>query len=181
MPDHDSAPDRASAAFPAGTHDHAHCVATALDNAERLCTLRGARFTPLRRRVLELIWGSHAPVGAYDLLRQLSQEHDGAAPPTVYRALEFLQAHGLVHRIEGLNAYIGCGDPQHCPIGQFLICTRCGDAAELTDSAVEKAIAREAAGQGFAVEHKTVEIYGRCPSCQRRDDAEGPDAYGRGG
>lgn len=51
----------------------------------------GLRLTALRRRVLELVWQSHKPLGAYDILAVLS-EQDGrrAAPPTVYRALDFL-------------------------------------------------------------------------------------------
>jgi hypothetical protein len=81
------------------------------------------RLTPLRRRVLELIWNSHLPVKAYELLSQLAQERAQAAPPTVYRALEFLQDAGLVHRIASLNAFVGCGEPLAGHVSQFLICT----------------------------------------------------------
>lgn len=81
-------------------HDHSHCVHTALSEADTLCTQKGLRLTALRRRVLELVWQSHKPLGAYDILGVLS-EQDGrrAAPPTVYRALDFLLENGLVHRI----------------------------------------------------------------------------------
>jgi Fur family zinc uptake transcriptional regulator len=133
-----SAFDNASASFAGARHDHRSCVTQAMATAARLCTERGARLTPLRRRVLELIWrghapAKHAPVRAYDLLARLSDKGARAAPPTVYRALEFLLAHGLIHRIESLNAYVGCMHPEGAHGGQFLICEDCGAAAEVHD------------------------------------------------
>src|SRR3546814_13619005 len=95
-------------------HDHDHCVSHALAEADSLCARQGVRLTALRKRVLELVWQSHKPLGAYDILAQLT-EQDGrrAAPPTVYRALDFLLENGLVHRIASLNAFIGCNHPEH--------------------------------------------------------------------
>ena len=147
-------------------HDHQSCRAEALDHAERICARRGARLTKLRRQVLELIWESHAPVGAYDLLGRLGRERGGAAPPTVYRALDFLLEHGLIHRIESLNAFVGCAVPVEAHAGQFLICRTCGAAAEMHDPRVNRAIDRGAAELGFAVEHQTVEVRGLCPGCR---------------
>jgi len=85
-------------------HDHDHCVSHALAEADSLCARQGVRLTALRKRVLELVWQSHRPLGAYDILAVLS-EQDGrrAAPPTVYRALDFLLENGLVHRIASLT------------------------------------------------------------------------------
>ncbi len=172
-----SAFDNASASFAGARHDHGACVKSALATAARLCTARGARLTPLRRRVLELIWrshapGSHAPVRAYDLLARLSYKKRPAAPPTVYRALAFLLAQGLIHRIESLNAYVGCMNPEGHPEGahggQFLICGDCGAAAEVHDPRVDAAVARRARELGFAVRRKTIEVEGVCPPCQRR-------------
>ena len=48
-------------------HDHEACVATATSVAQQVCLEKGVRLTPLRQRVLELVWRSHKPVGAYDL------------------------------------------------------------------------------------------------------------------
>lgn len=164
--------------FPQADHDHRRCVAEAVAAAERLCTQKGARLTALRRRVLELVWASHAPIGAYDLLRLLSQEHEGAAPPTIYRALDFLLEHGLIHRIESLNAFVGCAEPAEAHAGQFLICDDCGTAAELHDERINRAIAKGAAELGFEIERRTVEVRGRCPDCQTTDSQtpEEPDA-----
>lgn len=147
-------------------HDHSHCVSHALATAESLCEQRGLRLTVLRRRVLELVWSSHKPLGAYDILAVLS-EIDGrrAAPPTVYRALDFLLEHGLVHRISSLNAFVGCNHPGEMHQGQFLICRSCHAAVELERSTIEAAVQASASSLGFRVEGQTVEISGLCASC----------------
>ncbi|MVW74195.1 zinc uptake transcriptional repressor Zur [Pseudomonas xionganensis] len=148
-------------------HDHSHCVHHALAEAEHICARQGLRLTALRKRVLELVWASHKPLGAYDILAVLS-EADGrrAAPPTVYRALDFLLEHGLVHRIASLNAFIGCSHPEHAHQGQFLICRSCHAAIELEQAAISEAIVAGAAGVGFAVEGQTVEVIGLCAGCR---------------
>lgn len=148
-------------------HDHSHCVHSALAEAETLCTQQGLRLTTLRRRVLELVWQSHKPLGAYDILAVLSEE-DGrrAAPPTVYRALDFLLENGLVHRIASLNAFTGCNHPTHAHQGQFLICRLCHAAIELQHPSISNAVVDAAAGVGFAVEGQTVEIVGVCAGCK---------------
>ncbi|WP_437879969.1 zinc uptake transcriptional repressor Zur [Pseudomonas sp. LRF_L74] len=148
-------------------HDHAHCVSSALAEAEAICAQQGVRLTALRKRVLELVWQSHKPLGAYDILGVLSDE-DGrrAAPPTVYRALDFLLENGLVHRIASLNAFIGCNHPEHAHQGQFLICKGCNTAIELEKPAISEAIVASARDVGFAVESQTVEIVGLCASCR---------------
>lgn len=148
-------------------HDHDQCVSDALTAAEQVCGRAGARLTALRKRVLELVWQHHRPMGAYDLLEILARE-DGRqpAPPTVYRALDFLQEHGLVHRIASLNAFIGCASPEHTHQGHFLICRNCRVAIELDQSLIQPAIAKVARQMSFAVEAETVEIAGLCACCQ---------------
>jgi Fur family transcriptional regulator, zinc uptake regulator len=151
--------------FQTAGHDHGSCVGDALDRAAQVCGRRGTRLTRLRRQVLELVWRGHAPVGAYAILESLRGLHAGAAPPTVYRALEFLIEQGLIHRIESLNAYVGCARPEQPHVSQFLICARCQAAAELDDPAIARAVLRRAGELGFAVERQTIEIRGCCPRC----------------
>jgi Fur family zinc uptake transcriptional regulator len=149
-------------------HDHDHCVSHALAEADSLCARQGVRLTALRKRVLELVWQSHRPLGAYDILAVLS-EQDGrrAAPPTVYRALDFLLENGLVHRIASLNAFMGCNHPEHPHQGQFLICRNCHTAIELEQPAIAAAIDSAAGSVGFAVEGQTVEAVGLCSNCRK--------------
>ncbi|MCY1391360.1 Zinc uptake regulation protein [compost metagenome] len=95
-------------------------------------------------------------------------EQDGrrAAPPTVYRALDFLLENGLVHRIASLNAFIGCNHPAHAHQGQFLICRACHVAIELEQKSISGAIIESAQDVGFSVEGQTVEVVGLCSSCR---------------
>lgn len=151
--------------FVCGEHDHQRCIAEALARAEEVCRKRNQRFTRLRRRVFELVWQQHKPVRAYDVLEQLQQ--DGrAAPPTVYRTLDFLLEFGLIHRIESLNAYVGCIHPGRQHEGQFLICKSCNAFAELDSEQILAAIAHDARRSGFEVQQQTIEIMGLCPDCQ---------------
>jgi Fur family transcriptional regulator, zinc uptake regulator len=159
------------ALFTRPSHDHDLCIEDALGRASALCEAQGVRLTELRHAVLELVWRGHEPVGAYALLDALRKTHPNAAPPTVYRALDFLAAHGLIHRIESLNAYIGCSHPEEPHASQFLICAKCSTAAEIDDPAVARALSRSADGLGFAVVHQTVELSGLCPSCRREANA----------
>ena len=153
------------------THDHLGCVADTMQAAETRCDEKKLHFTPVRRRVLELVWVGHKPLGAYEILETLKAERRGAAPPTVYRALDFLLQHGLVHRIESLNSYVGCPDPLKPHGGQFLICRSCGLTAELNDHRIDQAIRNSANRAGFAVGRPMIEIEGLCPHC--RDAGEG--------
>ncbi len=156
--------------FPHQCHDHSRCREEALTQADEYCRRRGLRLTALRRRVLELVWASHQPVGAYSLLEQLVDEGRKAAPPTVYRSLDFLLQHGLIHRIASLNAFVGCSHPGRTHEAQFFICDRCGQAAELDDTRIESAIARDAKRLGFSIARQTIEVSGTCARCQRGND-----------
>jgi len=161
-------------------HDHRHCMDQAMELAEALCARRGARLTALRKRVLALVWRSHNPVGAYELLDSLKNEDKrSAAPPTVYRALDFLLEQKLIHRIESLNAFVGCVDPSRQHTAQYLICRDCGTVKELEDDAVADAIGQQAARQGFVIDRQTVEVHGLCGKCASAARRPAPKSAGQ--
>lgn len=145
-----------------------------LAQAEALCEHRGARLTELRRHVLGLILDSASPTGAYDLLDKLRQTRRSAAPPTVYRALDFLLEQGLIHRVERLSAFVGCiagctaggGDHSHTHAAQFLICRQCGRVLEMQNHDVSAVLARAAQDAGFTVGSATIEAEGLCSTCR---------------
>lgn len=149
-------------------HDHARCIDAALSAARQLCGQRSLRLTPLREQVLQLVWHSHKPLGAYAILELLSAAGGSQklAPPTVYRALDFLQENGLVHRINSLNAFVGCSHPQHHHSSHFLICRSCATAVEIAEPAISSAIHDAARAAHFSEESASVEIAGLCPNCQ---------------
>ncbi len=135
-----------------------------LDRAAALCEARGARLTGIRRDVLQLVLAAPGPAGAYELLDRLRAKRAAAAPPTVYRALEFLQEQGLVHKIERLAAFVGCVE-DHAHNAQFLICRTCGQVIEMEDSALTEALAAAARRVGFTVARATIEAEGVCAAC----------------
>lgn len=157
-------------AFPVTEHDHEACIESAIGDAEALCRDRGVRLTPLRKRVLELVWQRHQPVGAYEILDLLRAEGRKAAPPTVYRALDFLMENGLVHRLHTMNAFIGCATPDRRHDAKFLICRRCGTVAEVEDRAFDLLISAFGEKGGFRLENLNIEATGLCPPCQSAED-----------
>jgi Fur family zinc uptake transcriptional regulator len=152
--------------FPPAHHDHDNCVETAVERAEVVCRARGLRLTGLRRRVLELVWDSHKPAGAYEILDSLNRKGRRAAPSTVYRALEFLIEADLVHRLDSLNAFVGCRDPSSSHTGQFLICRQCCSVAELDDRDIDTLVGQKAAVLGFTAVRQMIEIQGLCQDCR---------------
>ena len=156
--------------FRSAHHNHQSCVAAILADAEDLCHDRKVRFTAKRRRVLEVVAESHAAIGAYEIMERLPHEGRRPAPITVYRALDFLIEQGLVHRLASLNAYVSCPRPGAAHGAQFLICRHCGVIGELTDPAVDRAIAGAATEVGFEVASPVIEIAGVCVNCRGDTD-----------
>ncbi len=140
-------------------------IAAVLERAEHLCRGRGARLTQQRRTVLRLLCASDKPLSAYELLDRMRGCIKNPAPPTVYRALDFLLEHGLVHKLESLHAFVGCAHPEHTHAGQFLICSDCGDVSELEDSAVAKSLQAAGKAAGFRMTRPVVELIGTCAHC----------------
>lgn len=165
VPPTDDAP-----AFPEHSHDHGQCRVEAVRRAETLCTQRGARFTEARRRVLMLLWEDHRPISAYDILHRLNAtagpDSRQLAPQAVYRALEFLIEQGLAHRIESLNAFVGCSCPERPHGAQFFLCHACGTVAEVGDDSITRGIAQAASLIGFSVGAPVIEVSGLCPHCR---------------
>jgi len=149
-----------------GEHDHSHCQSNALELAQQECKRQGLRLTKIREQVLEIIWSSHKPIGAYDVLQKLQERGHKPAPPTAYRALDFLVGASLIHRIESLNAYIGCPSPNANHQCQFYICDSCGLIAELNSKKVFDALSEGAEELGFVSRQPVIEVYGTCKNCQ---------------
>ena len=149
------------------SHDHAQCVSSTLARAEQYCVENKLKFTPIRRRCLEILLAEHRALGAYDLLAVLANEGLGTAPPVAYRALDFLTSAGFAHKIEGLNAYIACAHlgADHAPA--FLICTSCKSVAEAETDATQGRLGDVARATGFTITHTVIEALGLCPTCQQ--------------
>ena len=157
-----------------GSHcDHAHGdtgldageINRALASAEARCVDQGERMTAPRRRVLELLLQAGEPVKAYDLIARYGADGVAAKPPTVYRALEFLEKTGMAHRIASISAYVACSVGDRAHAAAFLICDCCGATEEVTPPEGE-ALHRAAEAAGYAIARTTIEGHGRCPACR---------------
>ena len=56
------------------SHNHDQCIADTLSTADAHCAEEGLQFTPVRRRVLEILLAEHKAMGAYDILPTLAHE-----------------------------------------------------------------------------------------------------------
>ena len=164
---------RAKSLMMANARDCDYDPATWASQVEDACLRQGARLTPLRRRVMDIFSGSAAPLGAYAILEELSRrEGKHLAPPTVYRALDFLIEHGFVHKIESLNAYAPCEHLDHSHRGMLLICEACGRSTEIENFDVTRAIAEAAATVGFTLRRVMLEAQGLCRHCASNSGLE---------
>lgn len=148
-----------------GAHNHGKCSDGVLAEVDRMVQETGLSLTPVRRRTLEILLEEHRAVGAYQVLDRLGRDGFGTQPPVAYRALDFLVAHGLAHRIEHLNAFAACMAPGqvHAPV--FFICSSCEGVAEAPGRKVGQALGEAADKIGFQIRRTNVEIVGTCPEC----------------
>ena len=152
-------------------HDHSTCMNDALTAADARCAANGLRFTPVRRKVLEILLQDHRALGAYTILDKLREDGFGSQPPIAYRALDFLVANGLAHKIERLNAFIACAHTNHSHTPAFMICRLCDAVAEALSSTAQGALRDTARTTGFRIERTVIEAEGICPSCLDKADA----------
>ena len=146
-------------------------MSDALTAADARCAADGIRFTPVRRKVLEILLQDHRALGAYTILDKLRENGFGSQPPIAYRALDFLVANGLVHKIERLNAFIACAHTNHSHTPAFMICRLCDAVAEALSSTARGALLDAARSTGFRIEQTVIEAEGICPSCLDKANA----------
>ena len=147
-------------------HDHKSCVQRALATVEAQCAAHKLQFTPVRRRVLEILLSEHRAMGAYEILDVLRDEGLGSQPPVAYRALDFLVSHRFAHKVERLNAFIACTHPDAAHTPAFLICRSCNAVAETHAEPARGMLGAAAEAAGFEIEQAVVEAVGRCPRCR---------------
>ncbi len=146
--------------------ESAQAIQRRLGVAEDLCRRRGTRLTPIRRLVLETLLRRSTSLKAYELLDAIRDAQPGAAPPTVYRALDFLTEQGLIHRLDAINAWTACSDAGGEPHDLLVVCTRCGAVAELSDPGLSAQLAACVARSGYALAGHETELRALCADCQ---------------
>jgi Fur family zinc uptake transcriptional regulator len=102
-------------------------------------------------------------------LEKIKSESDRpAAPPTVYRTLDFLLEKGLIHRLTSINAYIPCCHPREGHQAAFLICTDCKSVTEASAQGLLQQLDALSAADGFTAQHSIIEISGICQQCRNK-------------
>ncbi|MFN3988584.1 MAG: transcriptional repressor [Rhodocyclaceae bacterium] len=136
-----------------------------LDQAASHCRAHGASLTPIRRHVLRLLHRQPGGIKAYDLLEQMKEEHPGATPPTVYRALDFLIEQGLAHKVGRSNQFVVCNHAHHDEASLFLVCPRCARVTELHDEHTLSVLESCLRAAGHALASPEIEISAVCADC----------------
>jgi Fur family zinc uptake transcriptional regulator len=130
---------------------------------------RPADLTRNQELVLETLNEADAPLSAYDILDRLRQAGI-RAPLQVYRALDRLMQQGLAHRLESVNAFVCCAEPEahagRSGTTAFAICSQCGRVDEFADPEVTARLDGWARANGFTAERTTIELRGRCRACR---------------
>ena len=150
-----------------GQHHHRDCIDHALQTAEQICLKKGVRLTTIRKSVLELICANHKAIGAYELLDLFRAQDPKAKPVTIYRALDFLMEAGLVHKIESLNAFIGCLQAETQHKSAILICDQCKNAYEIDATSVYESLFSLSEEVQFKPQYLTLELHGLCANCRK--------------
>ena len=139
-----------------------------LQSAAEHCLKNGANLTDLRRQVLDLVLAHDGVVKAYQILSDLQQARGSAAPPTVYRALEFLVEQGILHRVEALNGYVVCRHLDCAHPSVILTCRDCGTVDEMAADEGFMTLRQLCAGHGFEMDEQQLLLNGRCVQCSEQ-------------
>jgi Fur family zinc uptake transcriptional regulator len=138
-----------------------------LDRLASQCAASGGQLTSLRRMVLGLLLRAGQPVKAYTLIEEAAGQGRRLPPSTIYRVLDFLQEHGLVHKVNSLNSYVACSEsdgPQgHQPL--LLVCPRCQRTAEVNDPDLSSMFFARLQALGHHVQGGSIEVHGQCQLC----------------
>ena len=146
-------------------HNHNRCINEAISRADLICSKNSISFTDLRKKIFKIILQNHQPVKAYDILGTLQKQETSAKPTTVYRTLDFLLEHGLIHKLQSLNSYTLCTHPLENHKCYFLICDKCHEVKECCDVALHQCVRDVVSKNNFQVNNVTIEISGICEKC----------------
>lgn len=133
--------------------------------AEKYCAARGAKLTEIRRQVLELVLRYPDVIKAYDVLADLQRIRSNAAPPTVYRALDFLVEMGILHRTESLNGFVFCPHFANEHSAIILSCRVCGRTEESRAETQMQQLRAFCKAQDFEMGKDALVLSGYCQNC----------------
>ena len=130
------------------------------------CSTLELKLSSLRKEVLYILWCEKRPLKAYEILENLLKVKSNSTPPTVYRALLFFVAKGIVHKIESIQSYTLCCEPEkHLSSEVLMVCNQCHQVIEIYDADVRRLVAKIADTQQFQLKQDAIELKGLCKEC----------------
>ncbi|ARG96511.1 Fur family transcriptional regulator [Legionella micdadei] len=131
------------------------------------CLAIDLRLTSLRRSVLYILWSTAKPLKAYEILDRLLQIKQNAKPPTVYRVLDYFVDYGVVHKIESIQSYTLCHEPEkHHSSEVLMVCNDCHQVNELYDQTMHDLVQKISQENQFHLGQGAIELRGICNKCQ---------------
>ncbi|MGI8803980.1 MAG: transcriptional repressor [Solirubrobacteraceae bacterium] len=140
-----------------------------LESAVGALRARGLRVSIARRLVLELLFAASGPVSAEHVANSLAID-----AASVYRNLEMLERHGLVHHVHlghgpGLYVLVGRGE------SEYLYCDRCATVEAVAPEQLDPVREELRRSFGYEVRFTHFPIVGLCPACAAKGPAEGEE------
>ncbi len=122
--------------------------------------------TSLRKAVLHVLWQAKKPLKAYDILECLIEALPNVTAAAIYRTLSFFITAGFVHKIDSIQSYALCGEPDTKACSEVLmVCATCHTVREMQDAMVREAVVRLARLDAFELGHDPIELRGVCGAC----------------
>jgi Fur family transcriptional regulator, zinc uptake regulator len=141
----------------------------AVTEAELVCRARGVQFTPFRKLVLQVVWDAAQPLDVYTILKRIQRQLGRRiAPPTIYRALDFLLEQRFISKLESCHAFVPCANAGRHRACAYFICENCGTSEEINDAGVQSIFESKASELGFHIKRSVMELQGLCASCRGR-------------
>jgi Fur family zinc uptake transcriptional regulator len=131
------------------------------------CKTLNIKLTSSRKEVLYILWRAGKPLKAYEILDNLLNTKPNSNPPTVYRALQFFLTEGIAHKIESIQSYTLCSEPEkHLPTEVLMVCNQCHQVREVYNPEVRNLIAQIAYDHQFYLKQDAIELKGLCNPCR---------------
>jgi Fur family transcriptional regulator, ferric uptake regulator len=124
-----------------------------------------------RRLVVELLGEQDCCLSAQEIHDAVRARGSRVGIASVYRALEGMDALGLVQRVD-LGDGVARFEPAHTggDHHHHLVCDDCGKVEPFADAGLETAIERVADGRGYSVAAHDVVLRGACEDCRLDGD-----------
>lgn len=130
------------------------------------CTSIAIKLTSLRKSILFILWNAEKPLKAYEILDKLLEIKQNSKPPTVYRVLDYFADYGVVHKIESIQSYTLCCEPEkHHPSEVLMVCNDCHQVNELYDRAMHVLVQKLSEAHHFHLGQGAIELKGVCDKC----------------